>query len=58
MSSQENKDFENNNLIEEETEEQNLDEEEEESEGRNWNQLIIAVVFVLAVVILWYVLAR
>jgi hypothetical protein len=34
------------------------EEEEEEYQGRNWNQLVIAIVFVLAVVILWYVLTR
>ena len=33
-------------------------EEEEEYQGRNWNRIIIAVVFVLIVVILWYVISR
>ena len=44
--------------VEEETANDISEEEEGEYQGRNWNQLLIGIVFVLAVVILWYVLTR
>ena len=44
--------------VEEETANDISEEEEGEYRGRNWNQLLIGIVFVLAVVILWYVLTR
>ena len=58
MSSQKKSDNDVNDPINKKSTNDEAIEVEEEYQGRNWNQLIIAVVFVLIVIILWYVLSR
>ncbi|MHA1199180.1 MAG: hypothetical protein ACTSQF_07505 [Candidatus Heimdallarchaeaceae archaeon] len=58
MSSQKKSDNDVNDPMNKKSTNDKAIENEEEYQGRNWNQIIIAVVFVLAVVILWYVLSR
>ncbi|MCE7741738.1 MAG: hypothetical protein GOP50_04710, partial [Candidatus Heimdallarchaeota archaeon] len=58
MSSQKKSDNDVKDPIKEKPTNDETSENEEEYKGRNWNQMIIAVVFVLIVVILWYVLSR
>ncbi len=58
MTSEEESKVESKDPIVEEKITNNHTGEEEEYEGRDWNKIVIAVVFVLIVVILWYVLSR